>query len=136
MKTRKRKAAATASAEQEPDATSSLEVAEGSHSALSLEIPPEIDFESLSTILPDISLTSATPESILSLYKALLDQSSQLDATQRELDDARAEAERKDVELDQALQDRETFSKDLETSLQTAQAELNQLKQERHELGA
>jgi nucleoprotein TPR len=39
--------------------------------------------------------------------------------------------EKKDVELDQALQDRETMSNDLEQSLESFRAELHKVKQER-----
>ena len=48
----------------------------------------------------------------------------------------RAEIQRKDVELDQALQDRETATSELESTLETVQKELAQVKEERDTLGA
>jgi hypothetical protein len=46
--------------------------------------------------------------------------------------DSRAELERKDIELDQALQDEETLSKELEANVEASNEEL---KQERDRLG-
>jgi nucleoprotein TPR len=135
MKTR-RKSKAAAAAEQEHDAESSQIIEETSSNApLTVAIPADVDVDSLSNIVPDASLTSVSPETVVLIYKVLLAQSLQNDTAQRELDEARAEAEKKDVELDQALQDREGLSKELETSLETVQAELNRIKQERDELG-
>ncbi len=59
-----------------------------------------------------------------------------LDNSERERDDARAELERKDIELDQVLQDKEGLSKDLEVSVEAAIEELNLVKQERDQLGS
>jgi nucleoprotein TPR len=128
MKTR-RKSRAVAEADQDG---SQLAEDNTSHN---IEIPDDIDLESLQNILPDTSLTSPSPDSIVSLYRLLLAQVEEADATQRELEEARAEAEKKDVELDQALQDRESQTKDLETSLDIVQSELKEMKQERDQLG-
>jgi nucleoprotein TPR len=138
MKTRRRsRVSASAVAEQEIDADSSQAIEEAltTNAALTLTLPEDIDTDSLSNILPDLPLTSISPEAVILLYKTLLSQALQIDTAQRELDQAHAEAERKDVELDQALQDREGLSKDLETSFETAHAELSRTKQERDELG-
>lgn len=128
MKTR-RKSKAVAEADQDGS-----QIAEDNTSH-NIEIPDDIDLESLQNILPDTSLTSPSPDSIVSLYRLLLAQIEEADATQRELEEARAEAEKKDVELDQALQDRESQTKDLETSLDIIQSELKEVKQERDQLG-
>jgi nucleoprotein TPR len=128
MKTR-RKSKATAQAEHDADGSQADE------NTNTIEIPDDIDLESLQNILPDISLTAPSPDSIVSLYRLLLAQVEEADATQRELEEARAEAEKKDVELDQALQDRESQTKDLETSLDIVQNELKEVKQERDQLG-
>lgn len=134
MKTRRKsKAAAAAVAADEPHASSSQAREESPQ--LTISIPDDIDFEALSSLLPDANLSSPSPDAIVSLYRFILAQVSELDATQRELDEARAEAEKKDVELDQALQDRESQSKDLETALENAHNELTQVKQERDQLG-
>jgi nucleoprotein TPR len=138
MKTRRKSkaAAAAVSAEPEQDAGSSQAAEEAVPTfTFSLAIPADIDVETLSNHLPGVSLTSVSAESIITLYKTLLAQVSQFDAVQRDLDEARAEAERKDIELDQALQDRESLAKDLETSLETAHSEVGKLKLERDEIG-
>jgi len=126
MKTR-RKSKATAQADHDGS--------QADENMNTIEIPDDIDLESLQNILPDTSLTAPSPDSIVSLYRLLLAQVEEADATQRELEDARAEAEKKDVELDQALQDRESQTKDLETSLNIVQNELKEVKQERDQLG-
>jgi len=130
MKTRRKSKAA---AHTEPDQGDS-QMAED-NPLHNIELPPDIDLDSLQNILPDTSLTSPSPESIVSLYRLLLAQVEEADAIQRVLEEARAEAEKKDVELDQALQDRESQTKDLETSLDTLQSELKEVKQERDQLG-
>lgn len=133
MKTR-RKAKAEA-VEHEHEASSQATEENAPNSISNLEIPADIDLESLQSILPHISLTSPSPESIVALYRLLLAQVDEADAIQRELEEARAEGERKDVELDQALQDRESHTNDLEKSLDALQSELKEVKQERDQLG-
>jgi len=134
MKTRRKsKAAAAAAVEQEHEQPSSLATEE--FHPFTIFIPGDVDLESLSSLLPDINITSPSPESVVSLYKLLLAHAFAVDATQRELDELRAEAEKKDVELDQALQDRESLSKELEASLESVHSEFNQIKQERDQLG-
>jgi len=129
MKTR-RKSRANIQAELDVDGSQAAD-----ENTNGIEIPGDIDLESLQNILPDTSLTAPSPDSIVSLYRLLLAQVEEADATQRELEEARAEAEKKDVELDQALQDRESQTKDLETSLDIVQSELKEVKQERDQLG-
>jgi nucleoprotein TPR len=68
------------------------------------------------------------------LYKFLLAQAGEVDTAQRELDELRANVERKDVELDQALQDRERTSTDLEAQVESIQQELKSVKAERDTL--
>ncbi|KAL0058021.1 Protein mlp1 [Marasmius tenuissimus] len=103
--------------------------------SFTVPLPEDLDLDSLSNVLPDdFDIHSPTPEAVAVLYELLVSQSSNLDATQRDLDEARAESEKKEVELDQALQDRETQSKDLETQLESVQEELKQVKKERDQL--
>lgn len=102
---------------------------------LEVELPEDLDQDTLSALLPDTNVATVTSETVISIYRALLLHTSELDAAQRELDQARAEVERKDVELDQVLQDRETSAKDLEVSLENAQNGLNQMQEERDKLG-
>ncbi|KAI6016238.1 hypothetical protein EDC04DRAFT_2520365, partial [Pisolithus marmoratus] len=94
-----------------------------------------VDVEALSSLIPQVSFTNPTPDTILAVYRLLLAQVAEADATQRDIEELRAEVERKDIELDQAVQDGETKSKDLESSLEAAQSQLNALKSERDELG-
>ncbi|KAI6151410.1 hypothetical protein EDD17DRAFT_1636802 [Pisolithus thermaeus] len=101
---------------------------------LSIPIPVDVDIEALSNLIPQVSFTNPTPETIVSVYRLLLAQVAETDATQRDIEELRAEVERKDIELDQAVQDGETKSKDLETSLEAAQSKLSALTNERDEL--
>lgn len=136
MKTRRKSKAAAAAAVEDLGARSSSPGVEDLASAtFTVALPDDLDVESLSNFLPDVPLSNPTPESIVLLYRHLLAQASEVDATQRDLDDARAEVERKDVELDQALQDRESIGRELETSLEGAQNEVKQILLERDQLG-
>lgn len=101
---------------------------------LSIPIPVDVDIEALSNLIPQVSFTNPTPDTIVSVYRLLLAQVAETDATQRDIEELRAEVERKDIELDQAVQDGETKSKDLETSLEAAQSKLSALTNERDEL--
>ncbi|THH00176.1 hypothetical protein EW026_g2304 [Hermanssonia centrifuga] len=83
-----------------------------------------------------MQLDSPSPEAIVSLYRLIAGQASEIDATTRELEGTKAEVERKDIELDQALQDRESASRELETTLENVQNELRQVKQEKEEIVA
>lgn len=100
-----------------------------------VSIPDDVDLESLSDFLPETNLTSPSPESIIALYRLLLAQALEGRSITQELDEARAEVEKKEVELDQALQDRESMTKDLEAALEGVQIQFNQMKDERDKLG-
>ncbi|KAF9077487.1 hypothetical protein BDP27DRAFT_1397327 [Rhodocollybia butyracea] len=102
--------------------------------SLNVPIPEDFDIEALSSLVPDLDVHFPSPDTLLSIYQLLLEQSGALDATQREVDELRAEAEKKDVELDQALQDREQSSKDTEQQLERIQDEMTQVKRERDQL--
>ncbi|KAJ7758135.1 hypothetical protein DFH07DRAFT_772602 [Mycena maculata] len=128
---RKSKAAAVVTADPENEATSA---AADNSQRLTVFIPSDIDLDTLSNLLPETSITSPNPESIIDLYRRLIDLATKFDATVRERDEDRAEAEKMAVELDQALQDREAMSRDLEGSAENLQAELKQVKQERDQL--
>lgn len=133
MKTRRK--AKAAAVDQDMEAASQADEEHAPNGLSNIEIPDDLDIESLQSILPDTSLTSPTPESIVQLYRVLLAQVEEADSAQRELEEARAEGERKDVELDQALQDKESQSKDYEASLESLQSELKEVKHERDQLG-
>lgn len=127
MKTRRKSKAAAA--EQSSDGP---EVPQ----TLSVVLPDDIDEDTLSDILPDINLTTLSNEDVVNLYRVLITHVVNLDSTERERDEAKADLERKDVELDQALQDKESSSKDLESSIENAHEELEKLKEENSKLGS
>jgi nucleoprotein TPR len=135
MKTRKK--TKTGSAPDDSDAIdTSLEIDPStSDPTLNVFIPDDLDIESLQNFLPDFPLSNPTPDSIILLYRHLLAQASEVDATQRDLDDARAEVEKKEVELDQAIQDRECLTRETEDAFEKTQLELKQVQQARDLLG-
>ncbi|PBK97398.1 hypothetical protein ARMGADRAFT_637587 [Armillaria gallica] len=130
MKTR-RKTKALASASEDAAPSSPLPQEDTS---LSVTIPDDLDVDTLSTLIPNSTLAYPSPDTILALYRLALSQAADLDATQRTADDLRAQAEKTDVELDQALQDKESLSRDLGSQLEATQAEVKELKQERDQL--
>jgi nucleoprotein TPR len=132
MKTRRKSKAAAAAAADSENEPGSPAAEDGQR--LTVYIPSDIDLDTLSNLLPETSITSQSPEGIIELYRRLVDLASKLDATVRERDDDRADAERMEVELDQALQDKEALSKELEGSAENLQTELKQVKQQRDEL--
>ena len=101
-----------------------------------ITLSDDIDEGSLSKLIPETNLSSLSSDDILFIYRLLLSQLAGLDAAQRERDEARADTERKDIELDQALQDKERLSNDLEASVELIHKELQQVKLERDQLGS
>ncbi|KAJ7600871.1 hypothetical protein C8J56DRAFT_1019894 [Mycena floridula] len=101
---------------------------------LTILMPQDLDLQALMELLPAANLVAPSSNTVIELYKLLLAQNSELDTVQRELDESRAEAERKDVELDQALQDRERVSSDLEAQLETIQGDFQRVQAERDQL--
>ncbi|KAF7314521.1 hypothetical protein MKEN_00925200 [Mycena kentingensis (nom. inval.)] len=122
-KTRRKSKAAAA----EPD---------NSAAELTLTIPDDVDVDALSALLPGANVTTQSPDGIVELYRRLIELSADLDASIRERDEKNADVERMEVELDQALQDKESLSKDLEGSTENLQVEVRKLKQERDELAS
>lgn len=102
---------------------------------MTVNIPEDVDFDLLSSLLPGSNFDSPTPETIISLYRIVVAQASDIDVAFKELEETKAEVQRKEVELDQALQDRETVSKELETVSESFQTELRQVKQEKDDIG-
>ena len=100
----------------------------------SVSIPDDLDLEYLSRLLPDVSYESPSQDAILSLYRLIVTQAGDLDGALRDLEESRAENERKDVELDQALQDRESSVSSLDVQVKALQEELVRVKQERDTL--
>lgn len=134
MRTTRRKSKAAAAAAAQETATRENSPVAGP-STFAVTIPEDVDFDALSSLLPDVNLANPAPEAIVTIYRLLLGQAADSDATQRELEEARAEMQRKEVELDQALQDHETSSSELESTIETLQKELGSVKQDKETLG-
>jgi nucleoprotein TPR len=138
---RKSKQAAAAAAAAEVDIEQAASVAPSDAPAspskvdFSVSIPDDLDLEYLSRLLPDVSYESPSQDAILSLYRLIVTQAGDLDGALRDLEESRAENERKDVELDQALQDRESSVFSLDVQVKALQEELVRVKQERDTLG-
>jgi len=138
---RKSKQAAAAAALAEIDMETAESVAPSDAPAspskveFSVSIPDDLDLEYLSRLLPDISYESPSPDAVLSLYRLIITQAGDLDGALRDLEESRAENERKDVELDQALQDRESSVSSLDVQVKVLQEELARVKQDRDTLG-
>lgn len=135
-------AAAAAAAEQELETaftqgTEDFSLSAPTSSASFLvPIPPDLDLDTLAHILPDVSFAKPDPETVLAVYRLLLAHVADQDDNRRDLEELRAAADRKDIELDQAIQDGETKTKDLEDALATLQKQVNATKEERDQLGA
>lgn len=99
--------------------------------AFTLHVPEDIDFDVLATLLPDVDFEAPSPDAIVALYRLVVAQAAEGDHLQRALEETKAELQRKDVELDQALQDRESATRELETLSENVQSELRQVKQEK-----
>ncbi|KAF8582854.1 hypothetical protein K439DRAFT_123735 [Ramaria rubella] len=115
---------------QPPSPTQSVPASLSIH----LDLPHDIPLESLSTLIPDTSLDAPSAETILHIYKLLLAQAADLASATSDLEDARAQIVRKDVELDQALQDKESAVAELEQSVEAVRNELQTAAQQRDEL--
>ncbi|KAI9449362.1 hypothetical protein BJY52DRAFT_1215953 [Lactarius psammicola] len=135
---RKSKAAAAAAAELDAESVAPSETGTAGQSRVdfSVPIPDDLDFEYLSRVLPDVSFETPSPDSVLSLYRLVVTQAVGLESALHDLEESRAENERKDVELDQALQDRESSASSLETQVKGLQEELTKLKQDRDALAS
>ena len=141
MRTRRKskQAAAAAAAAVEPDnetvgSVAPLE-ASSSRADFSVPVPDDIDLDYLSRLLPDFSFETPSPDAVLSLYRFVVSQAVDLDGALRDLEESRADVERKDIELDQALQDRESSVSSLETQVKSLQEELAKVKEERNTFG-
>jgi nucleoprotein TPR len=144
MRTRRKskaQAAAAAAAAAEPDFEPAGSVAPSDGQAgpskveFSVPIPDDFDLEYLSRALPDVSFEVPSPDAILSLYRLVVSQAVDLEDAHRDLEELRADHERQDIELDQALQDRESLVSSQEAQVKGLQEELVKVKKERDTLG-
>ena len=139
MRTRRKSKAAAAAAAAELDvesvAASEAGTASQTRVDFSVPIPDDLDFDYLSKLLPDFSFETPSPDTVLSIYRLVVSQAISLESALHDLEESRAENERKDVELDQALQDRESSASSLEVQVKVLQEELTKVKQDRNALG-
>lgn len=135
---RKTRKAATAEVEAEAEDASQDIGTPPPHGILPFTIGPllsDVDIRSLSEYFPDASLESPSPELVIACYKVIIEQKEKLNEYAEDVEILKAEADRKDVELDQALQDRERVSRELEEAVSSVQGELKALKEEKTQLG-
>ena len=132
---RKSKAAAAAAAAQQETTSSRNTPSPSALTAFTISLPSDIDLDALSGLIPGEPLDSPTEDTILHLYRTLLAHVTQLDATTHEVEELRAEAEKREVELDQGYQDRENDKKEMENLAENLQKELKTVKSERDEYG-
>lgn len=135
---RKSKAAAAAAAEIDAESVAPSEAGAAGQTRVdfSVPIPDDLDFDYLSRVLPDVSFETPSPDTVLSLYRLVVTQAVGLESALHDLEESRAENERKDVELDQALQDRESSVSSLEAQVKCLQEELTKVKQDREALAS
>ena len=101
-----------------------------------MQVPDDIDLDYLSRLLPDFSFETPSADSILSLYRFVVSQAVDFDGSLRDLEESRSEVEKKEVELDQALQDRDSSVSFFETQIKSSlQEELAKVKEERNTFG-
>jgi hypothetical protein len=81
--------------------------------------------------LKDVTQRRATG----SLYWFVISQAVYLDGALHDLEVSRAEVERKDIELDQALQDHESYVPSLETQVKSLQEELAKVEEDHNTFG-
>ena len=118
---------------------SSSQITEGSAipNRLVVTLPDDLDLDLLASQLPEhASLSSPTPDSILALYRAVVDLASRVEEFSAAHEQLKADYERKEVELEQTLVEHEDQTTSLKRSLDDTRAEVASLKAERTSLGA
>jgi hypothetical protein len=101
---------------------------------LEVDIPRELDVSPLEELFPDIALKQPTSQTILMVYRSLLDHVQTIGSLNVRLEESRSENVRKEVELDQTLQEQDVRLKELEQSLSSRVAEVEHLKEENRQL--
>ena len=102
--------------------------------ALEIDIPAELDVSPLEELFPDATLKQPTTQTVLMIYRSLLDHIHSISSLNARLEETRAESVRKEVELDQTLQEQDMRFKELEQNLSSRQAEVEYLKSENKQL--
>ncbi|KAG9002479.1 hypothetical protein FRB94_003839 [Tulasnella sp. JGI-2019a] len=104
-------------------------------SSFTVSLPPDISEEQLYELIPEaMSLEQPTSETIVQLYRIVLELKEQNDVAAADMDDVRAEAQRKEVELDQALVDHQNETTQLNKILEQVSTQLKEAKSHNVEL--
>ncbi len=117
MKTRRSKGSEQDNTQDEP------------HS-LQLNLPDDIDGDQILQLIPGISLLSPSPEDVIAVYKFLIEQTREVDSLNAQVEESNAASVRKDIELDQALQERDVQIRELESSAQLNATQVEKLRDE------
>ncbi|KAG8987496.1 hypothetical protein FRB90_003320, partial [Tulasnella sp. 427] len=111
----------------EPDADSVSQSAE-----LLVNVPSDISVDQLKQFLPeDASLEAPTPDVIIQLYRLILDLNERAEATTTELDEFRADVQRKEVEMEQTVVDIQHETARAKNDVQRLNGELRSVASER-----
>lgn len=114
---------------------SSSTSAPAASTSFTVEIPLDVSEEQLLELLPDaMSLEEPSPETIAQLYRLVLELKEQGDSAVADVDEARAEYQRKEVELDQALMDYQMEKSTLTGKLEDVSGQLTKTQHEKAEL--
>lgn len=106
-----------------------------SSTALAISLPEDIDVAAIQTLVPDFNIFKPTSESIIVLYRVLTQQASTLDEVLQDRDATRAEVQRLEVELDQAIQDQDVQSSQLRNDLEGVRSELVEVRRQKEQSG-
>lgn len=124
---------------EEHDTSSQMDDTEAAHHAathvLAIQLPSELDLSELSKLIPESSITAPDADAVLHLYNLLLSHSSELEQVKIDYEEAKAENLKKEVELDQAIQDREVLQRESDEAVAEKAREIERLKAERNTLG-
>lgn len=101
----------------------------------SLVFPAEFPIDQIQQLLPNVSLTTPSPEAVVHALELLVDFAQRFEGISAELDESRAESQRKDVEIEQALADAEKDASQVKNELDVVKREVETLRKERAELG-
>lgn len=115
----------------EPDADSVSQAGE-----LLVPIPSDISVDQLKQFLPeDAQLDSPTPEVIIQIYRLILDLHERSEVSATELDEFRADAQRKEVEMEQTLVDIQNEAATAKNEVEKVRKELMGVSAEKDSFG-
>lgn len=101
-----------------------------------ISIPPELPVDQLKLYFPeDASLEDPSPEMIVELYRIILQLNEKAEDSTAQVDELRAEAQKREIEMEQAAADQQGESNRLSEDLRRVSAEVTALRTEKVELG-